>query len=259
MEDNYTGFAGFYDEFMEDIPYDKWAEFIIGQLKSHGISDGIVCELGCGTCEMTMRLSDAGYDMIGIDRSEDMLAVAYDKFAENDISNIMLLNQDMREFELYGTVNAFICVCDSINYITDSEDLKKVFRLVNNYLEKDGLFIFDIKTRHFYEEDYGDGEFYDEAEDASLKWHNHYDSKKQLNFYDLTVSYNDGSGEDFIKESHVQRAYDISEIEEAIRSSGMKLLNVTDFETKKEPDENSRRVFFTASEGFQKGKKYIGG
>ena len=127
-ENIYTGFAYYYDDFMDDIPYDEWAEKITGILKSEGINDGIVCELGCGTGEMTVRLSDAGYDMIGIDISEDMLALARDKMYESGREGILYLLQDMRKLELFGTVKAFVSVCDSMNYIVSDEDMLEILK-----------------------------------------------------------------------------------------------------------------------------------
>ncbi len=163
----YTGFANEYERFMDNIPYGKWADKITEILKSYGISGGLVCELGCGTGSMTRELKKRGYDMIGIDSSEDMLQVAmYEHFEESQ--GILYLNQDMREFELYGTVSAIVSVCDSMNYLTEEEDLVKTFRLVNNYLEKDGIFIFDMKTEYEFKNGMGNRVITDNREDACL-------------------------------------------------------------------------------------------
>lgn len=144
----YTEFAKVYDEFMEETPYEKWKEFIIEYLKRENIEDGIVLDLGCGTGCLTRMLSDAGYDMIGVDSSFEMLDVA--RCSSDD--SILYLAQDMREFELYGTVRAVVSSCDCINYITDVEELVEVFSLVNNYLDPKGIFIFDFNTKHKYEQ-----------------------------------------------------------------------------------------------------------
>jgi 2-polyprenyl-3-methyl-5-hydroxy-6-metoxy-1,4-benzoquinol methylase len=98
---------------------------------------------------MTELLAKAGYDMIGIDNAEDMLDIAMDKKAESEL-DILYLLQDMREFELYGTVRAVVSICDSINYITEEEDLLEVFRLANNYLDPKGIFVFDFNTVYKY-------------------------------------------------------------------------------------------------------------
>ena len=143
----YEKFAQVYDLFMDNIDYEGWAEYVTDRLREYEITDGLVLELGCGTGTVTEMLADAGYDMIGIDNSEEMLAEAMEKRAESG-HDILYLLQDMQDFELYGTVRAVISVCDSMNYLTDEEDLEYVFALVNNYLDPGGLFIFDMNTVH---------------------------------------------------------------------------------------------------------------
>ena len=138
----YQSFARVYDMFMNDVPYEEWADYIQSLLLEYGVEDGLVLELGCGTGSLTEILSARGYDMIGVDNSEEMLEIALDKKTESG-QDILYLLQDMREFELYGTVRAVISICDSMNYITEETDLLEVFRLVNNYLDPGGVFIFD--------------------------------------------------------------------------------------------------------------------
>mgnify|MGYP003164972605 CR=1 FL=1 len=130
----YTSFARVYDIFMDNVPYKEWADYLGKILKEYGIDDGLVLDLGCGTGSMTEMLASSGYDMIGVDNAEEMLEIAMEKKVESG-HDILYLLQDMREFELYGTVRAVISACDSVNYITDDEDLTEVFRLVNNYLD----------------------------------------------------------------------------------------------------------------------------
>ena len=146
----YESFARVYDLFMDSIPYREWSAYVRGLLVEYGVEDGLVLELGCGTGSMTELLSAYGYDMIGIDNSVEMLEIAQEKKQESG-HDILYLLQDMREFELYGTVKAVVSVCDSMNYITDEEDLLQVFRLVNNYLDPGGIFLFDLNTVYKYE------------------------------------------------------------------------------------------------------------
>lgn len=141
----YTGFAEVYDTFMDNIPYEEWTAYIREILMEYDITDGLVLDLGCGTGTMTELLAGYGYDMIGVDNSEDMLEIAMEKKQQSG-HDILYLLQDMREFELYGTVRAIVSACDSLNYITEPEELKEVFRLVNNYLDPKGLFLFDFNT-----------------------------------------------------------------------------------------------------------------
>ena len=122
----YTSFAAVYDTFMDNIPYDEWGEYLKSLLREYGVQDGLVLELGCGTGNMTEILAESGYDMIGVDNAEEMLEIAMEKRTQSG-QDILYLQQDMREFELYGTVKAVVSVCDSINYILEEEELLQVF------------------------------------------------------------------------------------------------------------------------------------
>ena len=145
---SYENFARVYDELMDNVPYEEWAQFILNLLQDRKITEGLVLELGCGTGKLMTLLGKAGFDMIGVDNSVEMLQIAREKTSQD----FLYLLQDMREFELYGTVKAVISVCDSVNYITKKEELRKVFQLVNNYLDPEGVFIFDFNTEYKYRE-----------------------------------------------------------------------------------------------------------
>ena len=182
----YTSFAYVYDTFMDNVPYGEWARHIREKLCEHGVTDGIVLDLGCGTGTMTERLSGYGYDMIGVDNSEEMLELAMEKKTESGY-DILYLLQDMRGFELYGTVRAVVSVCDSVNYITEPDELEEVFRLVNNYLDPKGIFLFDFNTVHKYRDVIGDSTIAEDRGVCSFIWDNRYYEKEQINEYDLTL------------------------------------------------------------------------
>ncbi len=244
--EEYTDFAFLYDEFMEDTPYDEWCVFICDILKSRGITDGLVCDLGSGTGEMTVRLKENGYDMIGIDNSESMLAIAR---AKDDSTDILYLLQDMREMELYGTVRAIVSVCDSLNYITDFDDLVHVFKLCNNYLDPEGILIFDFNTRFKYEEVIGDDTIAETREDASFIWENSFDPETSLNEYDITFFTKEESGlYRRFTETHIQRGYTLSEIKEAIKKAGMIFEEAYDDYTGSPADDESERITVIARE-----------
>ena len=137
--DAYTGFAEVYDMFMDNIPYETWCEYLTGLLKEQGVTEGLLLDLGCGTGTLTRLLAAEGYDMIGVDLSDEMLEIAMDHQREKP-DGILYLLQDMREFELYGTVRGIVSICDSMNYLTEYEDLVQVLRLANNYLDPGGVF-----------------------------------------------------------------------------------------------------------------------
>ena len=182
----YTSFAYVYDTFMDNVPYGEWARHIREKLCEHGVTDGIVLDLGCGTGTMTERLAGYGYDMIGVDNSEEMFELAMEKKTESGY-DILYLLQDMRGFELYGTVRAVVSVCDSVNYITEPDELEEVFRLVNNYLDPKGIFLFDFNTVHKYRDVIGDSTIAEDRGVCSFIWDNRYYEKEQINEYDLTL------------------------------------------------------------------------
>lgn len=255
MEEAYTVFAEVYDLFMDEIPYTMWCEYVAGLLHDYGIADGVVAELGCGTGTMTKLLSDAGYDMIGIDSSEDMLYIAREKSDDS----ILYLQQRMQDMELYGTVEAFVSVCDSMNYILTEEDLLCIFKKVNNYLEADGIFIFDLKTKYYYQHVLGDRVLADNREESCYIWDNHYDEESGCNEYELTLFIQDEEEEGIFyreKELHTQRAYDLPVIKKLVLEAGMEFVAAYDAFTKEEPREDSERIYIIAKECYQEGKYY---
>ncbi len=245
----YTGFAEVYDIFMDNIDYKAWTEYVISLLKEYGIKDGLVLDLGCGTGNVTEEMAAAGFDMTGIDMSEDMLNIAMKKRA-NSGHDILYLCQEMQEFELYGTVRAVVSICDCINYVTEKEDIVQTFRLVNNYLDPEGIFIFDMNTSYKYREILGDNTFAEVREDSSFIWENFYDEEEKINEYALTLFIEDkesGMYEKF-EEEHYQRAYEIDEMIQMIEAAGLEFLAVYDAFTKEAPKESSERVYFIARE-----------
>lgn len=240
----YTEFAQVYDRFMDNVPYEAWCEGISKILTEHGISEGLVLDLGCGTGTMTRLLRQKGYDMIGVDASAEMLEIARNHPDEG----ILYLQQDMREFELYGTVRAVVSVCDSMNYITKEEDLLQVFRLVNNYLDPGGVFIFDLNTIYKYEQ-LGESVIAENREASSFIWENWYDEEEQINEYDLTLFIENKEGlYEKYEETHYQRAYELDTICDLLKQAGLKLEAVYDAFTFEAPKADSERVYFVARE-----------
>lgn len=235
----YTDFASVYDEFMEETPYDAWCAFIESRLKEDGITEGLILDLGCGTGAMTERLKALSYDMIGVDSSEEMLRIATEK-GDRDI---LYLLQDMREFELYGTVRAIVSVCDCVNYITDPKELLSVFRLVNNYLDPKGLFIFDFNTPYKYGEVIGDTVIAENREDKSFIWENYWYPEEHINEYDVTIyqKEEDGRYRRFAEE-HYQRAYTLSEIKKLASKAGLSFVAAYDDYTEQPVTRKSERI-----------------
>ena len=130
-------------------------------------SDSMVLDLGCGTGRMTAELAARGYDMTGVDASAEMLAKAYERVSKTGQKGVLLLEQDMCGFELYGTVGAVVSTLDCINYLTEDGDLEACFATVHNYLDPDGLFFFDVNTPYKFEHIYGDNSYIFDEETSS--------------------------------------------------------------------------------------------
>ena len=264
-ENAYTGFAEVYDRFMDNVPYDTWCAYLVSLLREEGIEDGLLLDLGCGTGSLTERLAAEGYDMIGVDNSEEMLAQAMDKRVESG-RDILYLLQDMRSFELYGTVRAIVSLCDCVNYILTEEDLAQVFRLANNYLDPGGVFIFDLNTEYKYAS-MGSRTIAEDREDCSFIWENEYDPETRINEYDLTLFIRDAAEEPDedeeeglfrrFMETHYQRAYSLEEIRSCLEEAGMEYITAYDAFTKEAPRPDSERIYVVAREKRQEGKLYL--
>ena len=248
----YEEFALVYDIFQDNVDYEAWASYLKDTLADFGIENGLVLDLGCGTGTMTELLASAGYDMIGVDGSEEMLLRASEKREESGHSILYLL-QDMTEFELYGTVRAVVSVCDSLNYLLEGEELLQTFRLVNNYLDPGGIFIFDMNTEYKYRELLGSCTIAENREEGSFIWENDYDEESGINEYDLTlfVRREDGLYEKS-EEVHYQRAWSSEKVKELLKAAGMTVIAVYDAYTREAPGPDSERLTFIAKE---KGKQ----
>lgn len=268
MSDAYSGFAAVYDQLMDNIPYDEWFKYLQELLSEYNINRGIVAELGCGTGAITERMAKAGYDMIGIDSSVEMLEIAREKKNEYNSSTLYLC-QDMREFELYGTVAAVISLCDSVNYILEASELIEVFRLVNNYLETEGIFIFDFHTKHYYKNVVADSTIAEDRDEISFIWDNYYDEEEDINELSLSLFVRntalceklDEMGIDSSsiytkhEELHLQRGYTLEEMLDIVRASGLIPEACYDAFSRRPATEDCERIYIIAREHTEDGAK----
>lgn len=244
--DAYGAFAEVYDIFMDETPYVAWADFATAVLRKAGIRDGLVLDLGCGTGTLTQLLAQAGYDMIGVDCSDRMLDIAMQK-RDQSKADILYLQQDMRSFELYGTVRAVVSFCDSLNYLLKERELLRTFRLVYNYLDPGGLFLFDFNTVYKYETVIGEATIAENREDCSFIWENYYDSETGENEYDLTVFVREGR-ELFRRftETHIQRGYTLPVMRRLVEEAGLSFVRALDADTHGEVTGKSERIYVLA-------------
>lgn len=279
----YGDFAGVYDEFMDNTPYEEWAERLDCLIQKYSVSKkrakeetleqrleeqasgdvqesaegleqrldserNLVVDLGCGTGTLTELMYRKGYDMIGVDLSESMLNIAMEK-REKSGAEILYLLQDMRELELYSTVGTMFSVCDSLNYILEEDELLEIFSLVNNYLFPGGIFIFDFNTVYKYCEVIGDTTIAENRENCSFIWENFYDPEEEINEYDLTLFVKE-EGETFrrFSETHYQRGYTVEQMRSLVEQAGMTVVEILDADTGEAVTEVSERVYFVVRE-----------
>ena len=241
----YNEFAYFYDELNGEADYDAVYSYIKAALDAHGMKQGIVVDLGCGTGDLTLMLTQAGFDMIGVDSSDDMLAVLREKADELQLSDkLLLLNQDILSLDLYGTVNAVISTFDTFNHIGPKENFEKAIEKAAFFMEKGGVFIFDLNTPYKHKNILADNTFTLEGPDAICNWHNHYDEKDQSVAIDIHIEYLD-TGELF-HESFKEYTYELDYVKSVLKRYGFELEALHDGEMFTELQDNSQRYIFTA-------------
>ena len=273
MYESYKSFASVYDSFMDETDYELLAEQIRNLIGKYGLSKpaqertgasesadvllaaekNLVVDLGCGTGKLTEIMAGYGYDMMGLDLSEDMLSIAIER-RDKLGHKTMYLCQDMRSFELYGTAGTFLSVGDSVNYLTSDRDLDKLFRRVNTFLFPRGIFIFDFKTIHFFRDVVGDRIIAEDREDCSFIWDNSYDEKTDINEYDLSLFLRDdsaGAADNAFRkfeEVHRQRGYTLEHIRETAVRAGLSFVAALDRDTGGSASEKSERILCVVQE-----------
>ena len=270
---NYDGYgmiAHVYDKLNSEIDYSEWADFNERLFEKYLTArPEIVLDLACGTGSMTLEMVRRGYDMIGVDGSEDMLSVAYDRWidlcieneekgdGEHTLKRPLYLLQDMREFELYGTVGAVLCCLDSINYLIEDGAVERCFSCVHNYLDPDGLFVFDVNTPYKFENIYSDNAYIleDEMPDGNggdgkrqiyCGWQNHYDRESGIcDFYLSLFEEKDGVYQRS-DECQRERCHTAEKLGTMLKNNGFELLGIFGDTDMNEPKADCERYYIVA-------------
>ncbi len=238
----YHVLAGVYDQ-MQDVDYEAFADYYEAVFARFDCQPKLVLDLGCGTGNITLCMAKRGYDMIGLDASPEMLGIAGEKAlaAEKDI---LFLQQDMTEFELYGTVDAMVCALDGVNYLTEEGQLESMLRLLHYYLEPGGLLIFDINTPYKMKEVLDGNTFVYDSPEAYCAWSNEYEEENRICYFDLTFFLKNPDGTYTRKEEYQEeRAYETEEIRKIIDRCDLTCLGIFDHLSFDPPKPDSERVF----------------
>ncbi|HDX9577946.1 TPA: methyltransferase domain-containing protein [Bacillus pseudomycoides] len=244
----YEQFALLYDELMNDVPYEKWMEFTEQSLEQIGKTDAKILDVACGTGNVTLPLVQKGYDVTGVDLSEEMLTIAQQKLGEEG-QFIPFYQQDMRQLDVPGEFDCVTIFCDSLNYVLEEEGVQETFRRVYQHLRPDGLFLFDVhslyKIHHVFQ-----NETYTMNEDEiSLIWNCFPGEEPNSVEHDLTFFVRDEEEDVYHRfdELHMQRTYPVEELMKWLEKAGFTILRVTgDFE-RMEVTEQTERIFFVAT------------
>lgn len=240
----FTGLAKFYDRFV-GADYPKIIKFIDSTIKKYYPHASLICDIGCGSGTVTLALAQKGYDMIGIDGSAEMLAEAMNKrYEQEGTESVLFLHQQLPDFELYGTVDCIISTLDTLNYLTDENDLDRLFHWFSNYLNPNGLLLFDVNTLYKYEQLLNDNcSVYDDS-NVFMSWESSFDG--ELCNHHLTIFTEEGGSYQRKDEEQVQRYYSIKAFEDLLKKHGFKLIKIADDYTDESPNETTQRLVFAA-------------
>ena len=240
----YNEFAYFYDEFNGEADYDALFAYVLRKLKENGIQNGIVADFGCGTGDLTLMLSQAGYDVIAVDQSEEMLAVLRDKADQLGIADgLLLLRQNLLELDLFGTIRAAVSTFDTYSHIGPWQNFEKAIRRAAFFMEKGGVFLFDLNTPYKNRQVLGENLFTVEGPDASCRWQNHYLAEEQAVEISIDIHYND-TDEDF-HEQFKEYSYELQQVTQVLEKYGFAVQSVEDGESFGALQPDSQRFIFT--------------
>ncbi len=240
----YEEFAYWYDDLNQAADFDGLVQQLHAQLCLQGITSGIIADLGCGTGEVTLRLAKLGYDMIAIDRSPDMLSILREKAEEENAQNILLLNQDLTQLDLYGTIHGAVSTFDTFNHLAKN-DLVTALEKVHLFMEPGGILLFDANTsyKHTHVLANNTFEFSDPEDDFFCQWENKYLPQQQATEIKITAR----QGQEILfQENFLEYEYTMEDWQEMLSSAGFIIAAVQDGESFSPLTPTSQRYLFTA-------------
>lgn len=243
----YSEFAGYYDALMDDVDYPAWADYYLKLIESAGVRPGRICECACGTGAMSVQFAARGVKVIASDISESMLEQAQRRAREWGVQ-VMFTRQDMRSVQVPRSVDALVCACDGVNYLTDDESLNGFFARAHDCLKPGGALAFDISSEYKLKSVVGENFFGEDRDDLSYLWFNRYDPETLTVTMELTffVREPDGRYRRF-DETHVQKAHAPGHIEALLKQNGFENVRIFGDKTFADPGDKEQRVHFIAT------------
>ena len=243
----YHFLAGCYDRFTYDVDYASWADYIQRHFARCSLPGNTVLDLACGTGSLTRELALRGYELIGVDRSPEMLAEAAEKNREGAPIEPIFLCQSMEKLDLYGTIDACVCCLDSVNYVTNPKRLARAFERVHLFLMPGGLFLFDINSPEKLEGLHSQI-FLDETEDAYCVWRAEFSRRSRVCSYFMDIFQLDRESGQWSRgeELHQERAYTVEELTAMLEQAGFSQVRTYGELKLRPPRPGEQRIFFTA-------------
>ena len=242
MDGRYDSITAYYDRLNAGMDYNALYSFCTEAYSRFGIGGErpLALDLGCGTGSLTKLLSEK-FDMTAMDINEDMLSVARAKCEGGDV---LFVRGDMRGFELYGSVAAVFSTCDCVNYLLSEKELSACFGCVSNYLDPGGVFVFDMVTKHRFENHYAKNNYVYDDGDAFLVWENDYKKSGICDFLLTLFVKEKGNVWKRIEDAQRQRAYSVSTVKRLLEASGLSLCGVFGGTDLSPLAEDSGRAYF---------------
>lgn len=254
----YGNLSLFYDKLTDNAEYAKRCDYITDLLSENGVSEGILLDLACGTGNLSELFAEKGFDVIGVDISQEMLSLAMEKSYDKEL-DILYLCQDMAELDLYGTINCAVCALDSLNHVTDSESVRKAIKQVGLFMEKGGVFVFDVNTRYKHREVLANNTFVYDLDEVYCVWQNTLDEETDRVHIDIDIFSPDESGKyDRLEESFDEVIYDRTQLEAWLKKYGFEIVGVYEEFTHGEVKSDTQRAVYVCKKikqtnGFFKG------
>lgn len=242
----YKDFAFFYDLLMKNADYESRFDYIIGLLAENGIGEGILLDMACGTGTLSKMFAQKGFDVVGVDASEEMLSKAQEKKLEENFDALFLC-QKMEELDLFGTIDAAVCTLDSLNHVTEKEKIREIFRRVALFMNDGGVFVFDVNTLYKHREVLGNNAFVFDTENVFCAWQNTLLEDGETTQIDLDIFESDEEEDDVYvrySEEFFERGYELNFLKKTLEQFRFEVVGIYDDMTKEPIKENSERAVF---------------